>query len=76
MILQKDSRARRIVDGASDPMIGVEESKGERQLMSELRKRRARVHANRPVCGIEVPARVVDTLPHFVAPRTNHKTPI
>lgn len=77
VILQKDSRSRRCVDGAKDPLIGLEESEGERSLVADLEQRRRapNVHVRPP--GVEVPAAIVEALPPFVpAPMNDHRTPI
>lgn len=77
VILQKDTRARRIIPGALDPMIGVEESEGERSLVWELEewRRHGELHVRPP--GLEIPATIVDALPRFeVAPANLHRMPI
>lgn len=76
VIMQKDPRHRRILPGAFDSMVGVEESDGERSLVTEYHIRRGGPNMCLLAHAEEVPASVVDALPRFDgAPRTSHRMP-
>lgn len=77
VVIQKDTRSRRVTCDAIDPLICVEESDGERTFVEDMEARRRRPELHVPNPSLETNARIVDALPRFIpAPLNNHRTPV
>lgn len=63
--MQKDPRCRRILPGAFDSMVGVEESEGDRAAVFEYHTHINDADMHSAPRGEEIPAAVVDALPRF-----------